>query len=86
MMPGSAAGSSTWRIVSDLVAPSAAAPSRIACGTAVSASSANDEMNGISMMPITAPGTIAAVGETSTPIEAPRPRSAGETTSTAKKP
>ena len=43
--PGSAAGISTLRIVSLLVAPSARLPSRMDCGTAVRLSSAIDDID-----------------------------------------
>ena len=45
----------TWRMVSERVAPRPRLPSRIACGTALMMSSDNDDTNGISMMPITTP-------------------------------
>ena len=73
-------------MVSPLVAPIASEPSRIACGTAAKASSDSDEMNGISMMPITPPAAIALFGATSRPILMPACRSAGATVRTAKKP
>ena len=65
MMPGRAAGISTRRIVSDLLPPSASEPSRRERGTAFSASSDSDEMNGISMIPMTAPATTADFAPTS---------------------
>jgi len=49
-MPGMAAGNSTFIIVSPRVAPSASDPSRSDRGTAERASSAKEEMNGISMI------------------------------------
>src|SRR3546814_20584088 len=58
-MPGSAAGTSTRRIVSDVVAPMASEPSRIACGTALIESSAMEETNGMIITPITLPAASA---------------------------
>ena len=57
--PGSAAGTSTFWIVSDLVAPIARLPSRIASGTALIESSAIDETKGMIMMPMTRPAASA---------------------------
>src|SRR3546814_9339929 len=58
-MPGSAAGTITRRIVSDVVAPMASEPSRIACGTALIESSAMEETNGMIITPITMPAASA---------------------------
>ena len=62
-MPGSAAGTSTLRIVSEVVAPIASEPSRIACGTAAIESSAIEETNGMIMIPITRPAASALSDE-----------------------
>ena len=66
-MPGNAAGKSTFRIVSPLVAPRANDPSRMDRGTAAKASSDSEEMNGMIMMPITPPAASALLGAASTP-------------------
>ena len=86
-MPGSAAGSTTWRIVSERVAPRPNEPSRSDCGTAVIASSESEDTNGMIMTPITRPGGERALrGD----VEAERLRrrcaAAGATVSAAKKP
>ena len=99
MMPGRAAGSRTFVMVSLSVAPMASEPSFIARGTAFSASSDSDEMNGMIMMPITDPAARAEFGEmriglhgmSSQPppplvIQRMLSRSAGATTRMAKKP
>ena len=86
-MPGSAAGSTTLRIVSDLVAPRPADPSRSDCGTALITSSDSDETNGMIMMPMTTP---AASADSEATLEAERTRRgrgrSGATVSAAKKP
>ncbi len=58
-MPGRAAGTSTLRIVSLVVAPIASEPSRIACGTAAMESSAIEETKGMIITPITSPAASA---------------------------
>ena len=70
-MPGKAAGSTTWRIVSDLVAPRPSEPSRKARGTWVIMSSDKEDTNGMIMMPITKPAVKALVALISTPTIAP---------------
>ena len=56
MMPDNAAGTTTFRAVSNLVEPSAAEPSRMACGTERIASSESEAIIGMIMTPITKPG------------------------------
>ncbi len=82
--PGSAAGISTWRIVSVGVAPSASDPSRIACGTALMLSSAIDDTNGMIMRPMTRPAASADSDEDGMPSISPKSRIAGATVSAAK--
>ena len=64
-MPGSAAGSTTCRMVSDRVAPSASEPSRSACGTALITSSDSEETKGMIMTPMTRPAASALSEATS---------------------
>ncbi len=85
-MPGSAAGISTFIMVSLRVAPRASEPSRIVAGTARRASSDSEEMKGINMMPMTAPAASALLGETAMPSTEPNSRTDGATISAAKKP
>ena len=85
-MPGSAAGSTTLRIVSDLVAPRPAEPSRSDCGTALMTSSDSDETKGMIMMPMTMPAASADSDATLRPTLSPRSRKNGATVSAAKKP
>ena len=66
-IPGSAAGMSTLRIVSDVVAPIARLPSRMARGTAAIESSAIEEMNGMIITPITSPAASALSDEVGMP-------------------
>ena len=82
--PGSAGGTRTLRIVSDVVAPIASEPSRIACGTAAIESSAIDETNGMIMIPITRPAASADSVEDGMPSDRPRSRIAGATVRAAK--
>ena len=85
MTPGRAAGSTTFLIVSDLVAPSARLPSRIDCGTATMLSSAIEETNGMIMMPMTRPAASAlSLLAAEMPSARPRSRTAGATVSAAK--
>ena len=70
-IPGIAAGNSTFIIVSPRVAPSARDPSRRLRGTADSASSAKDEMNGINMIAMTLPAASAVLGDSDRPSSAP---------------
>ena len=74
-------------MVSDVVAPIARLPSRIACGTAVKASSAIDETKGMIITPMTVPAA-KALSELALemPIEIAKSRTAGATVSAAKKP
>ena len=58
-MPGSAAGTNTLRMVSDVVAPMARLPSRMAWGTAAMESSAMEETKGMIITPITRPAASA---------------------------
>ena len=85
-MPGSAAGSTTRRIVSEGVAPSPNDASRSDIGTALITSSESDDTNGMIITPMTAPATSALSEETSRPMRSPNPRTAGATVSAAKKP
>ena len=85
-MPGIAEGNSTFSIVSPRVAPRASEPSDSDRGTAESASSAKDEMNGISMIAMQTPAANAVFGDTGRPSEAPVSRRNGATTRIAKKP
>ena len=83
--PGSAAGRITLRMVSDLVAPIASEPSRIACGTAAIESSAIELTNGMIMMPITRPAASAlSLLAELIPTARPRSRTIGATVSAAK--
>ena len=83
--PGKAAGTSTFLIVSDVVAPIARLPSRIACGTAAIESSAIEETNGMIMIPITRPAASADSEEApGMPSAAAKSRTAGATVSAAK--
>jgi hypothetical protein len=61
--PGSAAGIRTLLIVSEVVAPIARLPSRIALGTAAIESSAIDETKGMIITPITSPAASALSDE-----------------------
>jgi hypothetical protein len=84
-IPGSAAGISTRRIVSEVVAPIARLPSRIACGTAAIESSAIEETKGMIMMPMTRPAAIAlSLDALAIPIAWAASRTAGATVSAAK--
>ena len=75
----------TLRIVSDLVAPIARLPSRIACGTAAIESSAIELTNGMIMMPMTSPAASAlSLLAELTPMEMPKSRTAGATVNAAK--
>src|SRR5690625_5030606 len=56
IIPDKAAGITTRKVVSNLVAPIASAPSRMEFGTDTMASSDNEAIIGIIMMPITIPG------------------------------
>ena len=85
-MPGNAAGNNTVSIISDRVEPSASAPSRIDWGTEERASSAKDEMNGMSITPITLPAANAVFGATDNPRKEPASLIAGATTRIAKNP
>src|SRR5262245_9103672 len=86
MMPGSAAGTTTFVIVSAVVAPSPSEASRNDRGTARSASSDNDETNGMIMIPITVPAASALSEDTPSPRLRPTSRTKGATVSAAKKP
>ena len=84
-MPGSAAGTSTRRIVSLVVAPIARLPSRIACGTAAIESSAIEETKGMIITPITKPAARALSLEAlAMPTACASSRTAGATVSAAK--
>ena len=85
-MPGSAAGSTTLRIVSDLVAPMPAEPSRSDCGTALITSSDSEDTNGMIMMPMTSPAASADSEEALRPIASPARRMKGATVNAAKNP
>ena len=85
-IPGSAAGSTTRRTVSDFVAPRPSEPSRSAWGTALITSSDNDDTNGMIITPMTSPAASALWEATSSPRAAPASRTAGATTSAAKNP
>ena len=72
-------------MVSDLVAPIARLPSRMACGTAAIESSAIELMNGMIMMPITSPAASAlSLDAELIPIDRPKSRTLGATVSAAK--
>ena len=58
----------------------------MARGTAAKASSEREEMNGISITPMTPPAARALFGEASTPRLRPIDRISGATVRTAKKP
>ena len=85
-MPGSAAGRMTLRMVSDLVAPRPAEPSRRLCGTALMTSSESEETKGMIMMPMTMPAASALSDETPSPMDSPIPRKKGAIVRAAKKP
>ncbi len=85
-MPGSAAGSMTRVMVSERVEPSPRAPSRIAIGTALIASSASDETSGMIMIPMTSPAANALSDATSMPKDSPARRTQGATVRAAKNP
>ena len=85
-IPGSAAGMTTWMIVSERVAPRASAPSRSAWGTAFMTSSESDETNGIIMMPMTNPAARALSDATFSPTMLPVSRKNGAIVRAAKKP
>jgi len=72
------------RIVSEVVAPIASEPSRIACGTAAIESSAIEETKGMIMIPMTRPAASADSVEDGMPSDRPRSRTAGATVSAAK--
>ena len=86
MIPGSAAGMTTSRIVSPLVMPSASEPWRMLSGTEVITSSESDEMNGMIMMPMTMPGARALLKEASSPKKPATLTMIGATVMAAKKP
>ena len=73
------------RIVSDVVAPIARLPSRIACGTAAIESSAIELTNGMIMMPMTRPAAsaLSLLAEVM-PSDRPKSRTTGATVSAAK--
>ena len=72
-------------MVSEVVAPIASDPSRIACGTAVIESSAIEETNGMIMIPITRPAASALSDEAEAmPSICPKSRTAGATVRAAK--
>ena len=72
-------------IVSDLVAPIARLPSRMACGTAAMLSSAMELTKGMIMMPMTRPAASAlSLDAELTPIAMPKSRMIGATVSAAK--
>ena len=85
-IPGSAAGITTFRMVSDCVAPMAKEPSRMDCGTAVITSSAREEIKGIIIIPITPPAASALSDEIVKPTLAPKSRKKGATVNAAKNP
>jgi hypothetical protein len=85
-MPGSAAGSTTRRIVSARVAPRERLPSRRLMGTARITSSEREETLGMIMIPITRPAASALCAATSRPSAVPMSRTSGATVSMAKKP
>src|SRR3546814_6829997 len=77
-MPERAAGTNTRRMVSDVVAPIANEPSRIAWGTALIESSAIEETNGMIITPITTPAASADSDDAlETPIDTANSRMAG---------
>ena len=86
-MPWKDAGIITCLVVSDTVAPIASEPSFNELGTAFIASSVNDVMNGIIMIPITDQAII-ALSPLSVPglILSPRSLKKGATVITAKNP
>ena len=69
--PGKAAGNTTFKVVSALVAPSPKEPSLKDCGTELIISSDNDDINGIIIIPITAPAAKADSELTSSPSDIP---------------
>ena len=73
-------------MVSARVAPMASEPSRMARGTALSASSESEETKGMIITPMTRPAAKALLGDTPRPTRPPAWRMAGATVSTAKKP
>ena len=85
-MPGKAAGRITRVIVSERVEPNPSAPSRIALGTALMASSDSEETSGMIMIPITNPAASALSDATSSPSVSPVRRTQGATVSAAKNP
>ena len=85
-MPGNAAGSTTFRMVSERVAPRPYEPSRNDCGTALMTSSESDETKGMIIMPMTRPAASADSEATFRPIASPQPRMSGATVNAAKKP
>ena len=87
MNPGKAAGTMTRRMVSDVVAPMARLPSRIACGTEAILSSAMELTKGMIMTPITRPAAKALSLEgLEMPIATAASLMAGATVSAAKYP
>ncbi len=84
--PGRAAGSTTLRMVSDVVAPSAYDPSRMAWGTALITSSDSEETSGMIITPMTRPGARALVYSASSPTASARCTMSGLTVMAAKNP
>ena len=85
-IPGNAAGKTTFLITSDSVEPSPRAPSLIAVGTALMASSDNDDINGIIIIPITIPAANALSDATLSPTVSPQFLRKGASVRAAKNP
>ena len=85
-MPGSAAGRSTLRMVSFMVAPMPRDASRRVSGTALIMSSDRDITKGMIMMPMTSPAARALSDATCKPSDSPSVRMNGATVRAAKKP
>ena len=85
-MPGIAAGSITFLIVSLFVEPSAKEASRSDCGTAFITSSDSEEISGMIIIPIISPAANALSDETFKPTVSPEDLIIGATVNAAKNP
>src|SRR5699024_519576 len=83
---GKAAGNTTWRIVSEWVAPNPKATSRKDFGNCLMMFADNDETKGTIIMPITTPAVKALVARTSIPNQAPTVAKKGPTAVNANTP